>query len=459
MLLLAVAAYEFDLGERWFGWDTPSPVTEPAEVAPPPGLSLPAAAAPRPVAEEPAEVEAAPAKVRRALTPLVSDRDLGRHVGVAVSHLHDGTTLYRDGASRVVPASTMKLLTAAAALESLGPGHRFRTTAVAGQRARQVVLVGGGDPFLEAAPAPGDDRYPHRADLRTLAEATAKALRARGETTVRLRYDTSIFTGPATSPEWEPSYVPDNVVTPVSPLWTDRGRERSGLVTRSGDPAADAAERFARALARSEVVVLGEPRPARAPADAEELAAVQSAPLGQIVQRVLEASDNEASEVLFRHVAIAEGLPGSFSGAAAAVRGVLSGLGVDMSGARIYDGSGLSRQNRVSVETLLAVIGVAADADHPGLRPVVTGLPVAGFTGSLTYRFETGDERGPGRVRAKTGTLTGVHGLAGVVTDVAGTELGFVAIADRVKVEDTLDARAQLDQIAAALAGCSCGTP
>jgi D-alanyl-D-alanine carboxypeptidase/D-alanyl-D-alanine-endopeptidase (penicillin-binding protein 4) len=86
----------------------------------------------------------------------------------------------------------------------------------------------------------------------------------------------------------------------------------------------------------------------------------------------------------------------------------------------------------------------------------VAGLPVAGFTGSLTYRFDTGDEEGLGRVRAKTGTLTGVHGLAGVVTDQDGTVLSFVAIADRVKVADTLDARERLDQVAAALAACSC---
>ncbi len=59
-------------------------------------------------------------------------------------------------------------------------------------------------------------------------------------------------------------------------------------------------------------------------------------------------------------------------------------------------------------------------------------------------------------MRAKTGTLTGVHGLAGVVTDEAGTVMAFVAIADRVKPINTLDARQQLDEVAAALAGCAC---
>jgi D-alanyl-D-alanine carboxypeptidase/D-alanyl-D-alanine-endopeptidase (penicillin-binding protein 4) len=183
---------------------------------------------------------------------------------------------------------------------------------------------------------------------------------------------------------------------------------------------------------------------------------VSSAPLAQIAQWVLEVSDNEGAEVLAHHVAIAEDRPASFAGAAEAVGTVLSGLGVDTTGARIYDGSGLSRENRLAPETLLSVLEVAADDEQPELRQVVAGLPVAGFTGSLTYRFESGDEEGLGRVRAKTGTLTGVHGLAGVVTTRDGTELAFVAIADRVKLVNNLDARERIDQVAAALAACDC---
>ena len=80
---------------------------------------------------------------------------------------------------------------------------------------------------------------------------------------------------------------------------------------------------------------------------------------------------------------------------------------------------------------------------------------MAGFTGSLAYRFDDGKKAGRGRVRAKTGTLTGVHGLAGVATDLDGNVL-FVLLADKVRLEDTLDARAALDDIAAALGACHC---
>lgn len=188
-----------------------------------------------------------------------------------------------------------------------------------------------------------------------------------------------------------------------------------------------------------------------------EYATVRSAPLSQIVQWTLETSDNEAAEILLRHVAVARGRPGSFAAGVSAMKRVLSRLGVDTSGDVIYDGSGLSREDRLSPQTLLSVLEAAASEKHPELRAVVADLPVAGFTGSLTHRFEDGAPEGLGLVRAKTGTLTGVHGLAGVVTDRDGTVMTFVAIADRVKPVHTLDARQRIDQLAAALAACACG--
>ena len=191
--------------------------------------------------------------------------------------------------------------------------------------------------------------------------------------------------------------------------------------------------------------------------EAEELAAVDGAPLAQVVQHTLEASDNEAAEVLFRHAAIATDRPASFDGGAEAVHAVLEELGIDTSRDRILDGSGLARGNRLRPETLLSVIQVAASDEHAALRPVLTGMPVAGFSGSLTFRFDSGDPAGLGDVRAKTGTLTGVHGLAGTVTTTDGVVLGFVAIADKVKVPNTLEARARIDELAASLAACECG--
>jgi D-alanyl-D-alanine carboxypeptidase/D-alanyl-D-alanine-endopeptidase (penicillin-binding protein 4) len=123
----------------------------------------------------------------------------------------------------------------------------------------------------------------------------------------------------------------------------------------------------------------------------------------------------------------------------------------------VHDGSGLSRRDRLTPETLLGVLRVAASDDHPELRQVITGLPVAGFVGSLQWRFDDAPAAARGRVRAKTGTLTGVSGLAGIATDADGNRMAFVAIADRIDVPQTLAARRDLDRIAAALASCHCG--
>ena len=456
LLVLALASYAFDLGPRVFGWDYPSPVTQPAEVAPPPGLTLPTPSPAAAVARPESETSADPTAVRRAIARLISDKDLGSRVAVAVGELSDGKTVFQQGPATITPASTTKLLTTTAALSALGPDHTFRTTVVAGASPREVVLVGGGDPLLARAPDTGE--YPARADIVTLAKATARSLKNLNRTSVRLGYDTSLFIGPGVSSAWPRSYIPDDVVSRISPLWIDEGRQREGLGYRSRDPALGAATEFAKVLEKQGIDVRGVPRHTVAPKHATEYASVHSAPLAQIVQYVLEVSDNEGAEVLARQVAVAEGRPATFAGGAAAVRQVLSRLGVDISGARTYDGSGLSRHDRLSPQTLLSVLEVAAGSKHPALRPVVAGLPVAGFTGSLAYRFTSGDAAGLGVVRAKTGTLTGVHGLAGVVTTRDNTVLAFVAIADRVKLPHTLDARAQLDKIAAALAACRCSS-
>ena len=102
------------------------------------------------------------------------------------------------------------------------------------------------------------------------------------------------------------------------------------------------------------------------------------------------------------------------------------------------------------------MLRVASSDDHPDLRATITGLPVAGFTGSLTYRFADTPVPGRGRVRAKTGTLTGVSSLAGVVTDLDGVPMAFAIMADRVRLPNTLDAREAADDFAAALGSCHC---
>lgn len=397
-------------------------------------------------------------RVRSAVAEAASDPALGRHVVVRVAALDASGPTYSLGSGSVTPASTTKLLTAAAALSVLGPDHTFTTSVVAGEAKRDIVLVGGGDPYLARRPIAadqGDSIYPPRADLGTLAAQTARALRAADLRRVRLFYDASLFSGPELNPRWEADYGPDDVVAPVTALWADEGRPASGY-GRVDDPSRHAAGVFAAALRKRGITVTAAPRPRVAPSGATSLASVSSAPLDQIVQHVLDVSDNEGAEVLAHQVGLAVVGDGSFRGGVRGVEETLRKLGVPLDDARIYDGSGLSRHNRLDPAVLTAILSLAADPDHPELRSVLTGLPVAGFTGSLSYRFEAGGEAGRGVVRAKTGTLSGVSGLAGIVTDRAGRPLVFVAMADRIALRNTLGARAALDRIAGALADCAC---
>ncbi len=453
VLLVAAVAFSLvaahlHLGARW-GLEGPDPAKQPALVLPPEGLDLRLDQTVAPVATPASGPPGDPTAIRQALAPRLNAPALGKRVGVVVTDLSTGAVLWRTGPTTVTPASTMKLLTSVAALDVFGPEQRFSTAVV--RTGARLTLVGGGDPLLTGRRTRG---YPQRASLAELADKVAAAIHRRW---VRLDYDASLFSGPRINPAWPSGYVPDDVVPPITALWDDEGHAPGGGFV--ADPARDAATDFAALLAKRGLKVRGQIRAHAAPTEADPIAVVKSPPLSDIVSHLLAVSDNNAAEVVAHHVGQGVGGEGSFRGGAAGVRTVLARLGVPMAGARIVDGSGLARVDRLDPATLAAVLHIAAAEDHPRLRSVITGMPVAGYSGSLTWRFDRGDPAGRGRVQAKTGTLTGVHGLAGVATDVAGTSFGFVIIADRVPAAKQLTARIRIDQAAAALAACSCGAP
>lgn len=457
LLAAAVGAYRFEWGPRYLPGLAADPVTEPEAVLPPAGLDLPDWALVAGTAE--AVDTGAPIdadRVARAVTPELADPDLGRHVVGAVASLTPGTETWTSGDGRYLPASTTKLLTVGAALATIGPDHTFTTRVVRGERPREVVLMGGGDPLLASQPltvAEAGATYPERADVTTLALEAAAALGGTGR--VKVRFDDSLFTGPTDNPAWRRDYVSDDIVSPITSLMVDSGVEPDGL-SRSDDPSLAAARAFAAALAAAGLQVVGDPQRVVVGLAAEELAAVESAPLGEIAERILDVSDNEGAEVLAHQVGLATSGTGSFEAGAAGVLAALALLGIDASADEVYDGSGLSRRNRVAPTTLLALLQHAAGPDGAAMRSLVTGLPVAGFTGSLAYRFDEGPPVARGLVRAKTGTLTGVHALAGIAVGRDGEPMAFVFAADKVKDEDKYDAQEALDRAAAALAACRC---
>jgi serine-type D-Ala-D-Ala carboxypeptidase/endopeptidase (penicillin-binding protein 4) len=408
-------------------------------------------------------------RLAAALKAKAATSALGRHVGLVVTDLASGSVLFsRQAGSGFAPASSAKLLTAVAALSTLGPSDRFTTSVVSGAHG-SVVLVGGGDPTLAAGRPPRSD-YPQPATLSSLAGATARWLHAHGEHRVRLAYDTSLFTGPLTAPGWTSSYVSTGNVTPITSLEVDQGRLTPGgspqdaddpnnFRPRSFTPATDAAAAFAGFLRRDGIRVTGRPRAENRPRGAPVIGTVHSPVLSSIVGWMLRESNNVIAEDLARQVALRTGRPASFHGAATAVMAVLGKLGAGR-GIHMVDGSGLSPLDRVSPQALAAVVRLAAWTGQPDLRAVIAGLPVAGFSGTLAPGqsvFGGFGSAAQGMVRAKTGNLSQVASLAGITDDASGHLLAFAFMTDKIPRASELTAAARaIDAMATTLAGCGC---
>jgi D-alanyl-D-alanine carboxypeptidase/D-alanyl-D-alanine-endopeptidase (penicillin-binding protein 4) len=397
-----------------------------------------------------------------ALGPLLSARGgLGQLTG-AVLDVNSGALLYDDGASTpMAPASTSKLATATAALHLLGPDFRLRTRVLRGAAPGTIVLVGGGDPTLSTRAAnagSADDPGFRPARLADLAAATARALRAAGETRVSVGYDGSLYQESGMQDSWTNGEVVGNIA-PVSALEVDEGRIEASqeLSGRVGDPAAAAAQAFADLLAGDGITVAGVTGPASAPAGAAPLATVSSPPLADLVEHLLTVSDNDLAEALGRAAAIAAHEPVTFAGAVQAVRAQLVALGVPVDGMSMRDTSGLSGADRIPASTLVHLLAADAASDQPALRAVLTGLPVAAFTGTLARdgRYASGASlAGAGLVRGKTGSLTGVDTLAGVVPAADGQLLAYAFMSNGNS--DAATARQTLDSLATALLSCGC---
>jgi len=320
-----------------------------------------------------------------------------------------------------------------------------------------IVLVGGGDPTLTALPKHPDAGHPPYASLAELAKQTASALKPSGVRRVRVDYDASAYQGSRAAASWKPNYLPDGELAPVTALTVDEGRVSPADPTRNArvsDPPAAAAAMFARLLSQNGVAAKSG-RQIVAQKGAAQLGAVQSPPVSALVEHLLTDSDNDVAEAMARQVAIRLGRQASFVGAAQAVHQVLARLGV-AEGVLTNDGSGLSPRNRISPIALARIVSLAAAPEHPELRAVVTGLPVAGFSGTLRPPRYTApvSQAGAGVVRAKTGTLAGVSTLAGVAYDAEGRLLAFAFMAGDGK--GPVDP-GKLDQLAAAVATCGCG--
>lgn len=397
----------------------------------------------------------------------------------------------------VTPASTTKLLSAAAIVTALDPATTFTTSVVAGDRPGEVVLVAGGDMLL--ADGAGDpEAVAGHAGIGDLAAQTAAALTAgvpdegesatagpdpAGPLTVSL--DLSHVPGPHVLDTWSEHWVAEGWTGRIVQL--GRARDRALPYNPSPqEPEQQVARVFREALAGHGIQVAGvggagdeadedgndedgsddadvRAELVTAPADAQQLAVVESAPLRDVLALASATSDNAMFEQLSRQAAVAAGHGADQPSVTAWIRDTMTeDFGLDLTGMQIADASGLSDGTSLSMQVVAEVLVAGADGSHPRLQEVLAagGLPIAGYTGTLGngMRFHL-PVHAPavGNARAKTGTLPGVTALAGTVVTADGRLLVFAVAADDIETGSAaIEAASILDEIVAQLARCGC---
>lgn len=326
----------------------------------------------------------------------------------------------------LVPASNLKLLTAAAALELLGPDTRLSTrfstdgaptdgTVVKGN----LYVTGGGDPLISS------DAYlaqlPNGEPPSTDVAAVADQIAATGirEVTGSVVADDSRYDAERARPSWPTRYLGQGQVGPLSALMVDDGW-RVGVGV-SDDPALHAATVLTELLEDRGVTISGPPRTGAAPEGAPVLTEVPSLSIAELVDQGLRFSDNTTMELLVKEVGVATAGEGTSEAGLDAIRSWAEQAGLPTEGMVLADGSGLSEDNRLSCALLAELLVREGPAGT-----VADGLARPGEPGTLRDRLLAQDLRD--RVRAKTGTLRPVTALSGWLLTRPEADLGFAFV-------------------------------
>jgi D-alanyl-D-alanine carboxypeptidase/D-alanyl-D-alanine-endopeptidase (penicillin-binding protein 4) len=386
------------------------------------GSGTPAQAAPATPSER---------KVAAKLAFRITAEALGRNTAAMVIDAPTGRVIWsRRATSGLMPASVAKLSTALTAIDVLGPKYRVKTRVTRRPGSGLVFLVGGGDPLLTSGAVVG------------LAERSAAGLRRANVRRVAVRVDDSLFPRPTRSAGWKKSYYPHEVA-PVRALIVNQ-RERM-------DTGIDAGRTFASALRTNGIRVTSVRRKQR-PAGTSTIASHTSAGLNIWLKRMLLVSDNDIAENVLRLAAVGAGKRPTWTNARAVRNAVLARHGI--TGLKLYDGSGLSRKDRMTAEGTARLLRVLYTNSQR--NDVIAALPVAGRTGTLKagyHRFTSKPAScARGDVQAKTGTLDDAAALAGVATTSWGRDRIFV-ILENGKPSNTRVKKA-LDGLAATVVGC-----
>ena len=322
------------------------------------------------------------------------------HIGIKVVAVKTGEVLYAKNAHKMHhPASTMKLITAAAALTKLGPDFRFKTTLYAdaivnGHVAGNVYLKGKADPVLQEGAL--------REMVNALRDAGVHSVS--GGIVVDETYLDSVREGPG----W---------------MWDDKPLGLSALAIRGGaveDRALACGTVLKEILQREGIVVNGKVSDGTVPLGAVVIAKHLSPPLADILKLMNKPSDNAIAELIFKTLgAEVKGEPGTWQKGRQVIGEFLEEIGAAF---RVVDGSGLSRYNLVTAELLVDLL-VFVYNNFELMPDYVASLPIAGVDGTLKNRMK--GVRAERVLRAKTGTLSGVSALAGYTVTANGEVLAF----------------------------------
>jgi len=370
------------------------------------------------------------------------DAELGAGQSCVMVNAGSGDVASHNANLALAPASTEKLLTGLAAMSALGSDFKYETKVLASSdpangTVDRLWLVGAGDPSLSTPDYPGMvESNPRRnteeqatgpsksvTSLATLADAIATA--GVRNIPAGIQGDDSRYEAVRYLPSWPASYSTDPEIGPIGALTVNHGIGAiQPKLTAVDDPALFAATQLS-GLLRARGVSVGTPGRSTAPAGANPIASVQSAPLHDLVAAAFESSDNLALEMFAREVGVKVANQGTTAAGTKAVVDKVHELGVPVDGVALVDGSGLDRGNRVSCQTLMSVLGFGA---RPEFNALWNGLAVAGQTGTLADEFR--DSALNGKLHAKTGSLQGVTGLAGFVDTGRAVVFSYLASGD-----------------------------
>jgi D-alanyl-D-alanine carboxypeptidase/D-alanyl-D-alanine-endopeptidase (penicillin-binding protein 4) len=353
----------------------------------------------------------------------------------------------------LLPASNMKLVVAMVALDVLTPDFVFSTSLVGKVNGDAIegdaYLIGGGDPLLVTGNYPSTEPYPTFNFTRL--ENLFDALRSQGITQMRgaivgdeSRYDAERFS---------PSLglgIKGTEVGPLGALMVNDG-VITGNPIKPDNPALGAATELTNTLQNNGISVSGAPKVGSAPKDLSVIAKIDSMPLRDIVAEMLTNSDNNTAELLVKELGFATTGVGSREAGLEVMKAKLVEWGIPLDALVFVDGSGLDRGNRLTCSSLSALL-----ARDGGFGPAGLGLAIAGQTGTL--RDVLGDSLGAGKLRGKTGTLTGAKSLSGFVPYATDQASSFSLIINGANASNQTTYRPIWNALSDALGGFS-GSP